>query len=605
MVLAEMSRVPPGGTTGVRYVDLRGFEFEDGRWLNSGSDRAASLEGGRLRFAEVCAYHVGKPTRGKVDDPQAFLKPFVEFLETHGEDPEAFVMRALAAHEVVIMGEVHHRPRYWAFNASLVRDPEFPRLVSTIYMELPSNDQELVNGFLAAGRADSAPVVEMLRDILWTGWPDQAMLDFFLSVWQVNQGLPPEERLRIVLVDMQRPWKEVQRIQDWRKYTVDRDAFMAENLLHDRREHPDERRHGFFIVGAGHAMLECNRAAYPPMPDPRETAGWHLVQALGREKVYAILEHMPVETNGGQVEGRLCLGLFESAFAATGNRPVAFPLATGPFGGERVDAFPELRIASPYREGYDAYLYLGPLEDEAFSPLIPSFYTDEFVRELDRRYRIMFGQGLVEAGVVNKLDAASFRAWMSSGWGKPRREWQADSLGPLDAWKYGDNWPEEMARPEYLHAFAHPEAIRESAEKLFAAIRRADYADPGDWREFPSGQPYRTRSSAPQWMAWVCRNFGENPIQSVELGEVLKSDGRLPFKVTRPDGAVREGDFGPGESDRPAVPYKLVLKDGTVLEGVLPFSYSARSGSWSADRGLDWHLLQPSLDLSPAPKRSS
>jgi hypothetical protein len=37
------------------------------------------------------------------------------------------------------MGEVHHRPRYWAFNASLVADPLFAERVGTIYMELPSN----------------------------------------------------------------------------------------------------------------------------------------------------------------------------------------------------------------------------------------------------------------------------------------------------------------------------------------------------------------------------------------------------------------------------------------------------------------------------------
>jgi hypothetical protein len=268
-----------------------------------------------------------------------------------------------------------------------------------------------------------------------------------------------------------------------------------------------------------------------------------------------------------------------------------------------VDAFPELQIASAYRDGYDGYLSLGPLEDEVFSPLIPGFYTDEFVQELDRRYRMMSGTGLVEAGIVKVLDAQNFIAWMSRGWGQPRHEWQRESLGPMNAWQYGDNWQEEMAKPEYPHAFAHPEIVRDAAEKLFAAIRRADYDNPGDWREFPPGQPYRVRSYYPQWVAWVCENFKKNPVQSVEFGEVVRSDGRLPFKVTRPDGTVREGELVRADSDRPAVPYRLTLKDGTVLGGVLPFYYSARSGSWSGDRGLDWHMIQPRLDLSPAARQ--
>jgi hypothetical protein len=585
-------------------IDVRHLELEDGQWLNVGQDVVDSVERGRLIFARMCAGHIRKPTRPKVDDPEASLKPFVEFLKMHGEDPKAFVMKALAAHQVVIMGEVHHRPRYWAFNASLVEDPEFAKSVGTIYMELPPNDQRLVDAFLAAGELDRMPVIEMLRDVLWMGWPDQAMLDFFVAVWTVNRGLPAEERLRIVLVDMQRPWKEVQKAEDWQKYTVDRDATMAENLLRDRREHPEEVRNAFFIVGMGHAALNLNRPTYPPLPDPIECAGWHLEQALGRENVYAIFPHMPIETNAGRVDGRLCLGLFGSAFGRIGNRPVAFPLGTGPFGEARFDAFPEREVASTYRDGYDAYLYLGPLEEESFSPLIPGFYTDEFVKELDRRYRMMYGKGLVEAGVVKRLDPESFIGWMSRGWGKPRREWQRQNLGPVNAWQYGDNWQEEMAKPEYPRAFGHPEIIREAADKLFAAIRSADYDNPGDWREFPPGQPYRVRTNYPRWVAWVCQNFGKNPIQSVELGDVLRSDGRLAFKVTRPNGSVREGEPARADSDRPAVPYTLTLQDGTMLEGVLPFYYNARSGSWSGDRGLDWHMVEPSLDLSPAPKQS-
>ena len=42
----------------------------------------------------------------------------------------------------------------------------------------------------------------MLRDMRIAGWPDQAELEFIKTVWEVNHGLPKEQRLRIVLVDM-------------------------------------------------------------------------------------------------------------------------------------------------------------------------------------------------------------------------------------------------------------------------------------------------------------------------------------------------------------------------------------------------------------------
>jgi hypothetical protein len=132
--------------------------------------------------------------------------------------------------------------------------------------------------------------------------------------------------------------------------------------------------------------------------------------------------------------------LFETAFAEMGNKPMAFPLDRGPFGQQPFDADPERLTTDPYSKGYQAFLYLGPLEDEVFSPLIPGFYTDEFVRELDRRCRMMDGRGLEESGKVDRLDGPSFVAWMSNSWGQRRHNWTPGHLGPLDAWKYGSHY---------------------------------------------------------------------------------------------------------------------------------------------------------------------
>ena len=130
------------------------------------------------------------------------MKPFVEFLKREATDPQPFVLKVLADYPVVILGEVHNRPRYWAFNTALVRSPDFARAVGVIYLEFPINDQPLLDRFLAAPTNDPAPVVEMLRDMFEMGWPDQPTVEFCQAVWEVNQTLPKEQRLRIVLVDM-------------------------------------------------------------------------------------------------------------------------------------------------------------------------------------------------------------------------------------------------------------------------------------------------------------------------------------------------------------------------------------------------------------------
>jgi hypothetical protein len=559
------------------FYDLRSVGIEDGRWLNGGQSVHGTLDEARSAFARGCARrYIERPDRPKVKDAEAHLKPFVEFLKSKAEEPKGLVMKALAEHKVVIMGEIHHRPRYWAFNCSLVTEPEFARHIGVIYLELPSNDQNLVDTFLAGNDCDTTPVIEMLRDMLWMGWPDQPMLDFFVTVWMRNQRLGPEQRLRIVLVDMQRPWSQIKERGDWRRYDTDRDRLMADNILRDIREHPAETRNGLFIVGVGHTALDLE---YLPEFSVK-SAGWHLREALGPDDVYAIFQHRAVQTNMGRVDGRLCLGLFDSAFAAQGNKPMAFPLDVGPFGKEPYDADPENPVISTYADGFDAYLYLGPLETEIRSPLIAGFYTDAFVQELDRRFRLMYGKSWAEAYRQEKMNPETFIAWMGNSWGKPRRKWWPGVIGPPDAWhRGGRDWKKPLADEKLAHVMEHPEEVAQAARQLFEGIRDADYdaslSGRTSWMRFPTFGRYMARSGHDQLVQWICRTFKDNPIVSIEIGEVFLGDEEIR-----------------GRRGWPTVRYKLTLRDGAVLQGQLAFEYNFDEGEghWHGMQGIDWHL---------------
>lgn len=553
-----------------KIIDYRSLEFEDGRWLNTGNDVFGSVEEARKKFKILSSRYAERPTRPKIDDPLAYLKPFVEFLESNAEDPKAFVVKALAKYKVVIMGEIHHRPRYWAFNSSLIADPDFAKHAGTIYMELPSNAQKLIDKFLAEGKCDTMHVINMLRDMLWMGWPDQPMLDFFIAVWKANQNLLPKKRLRIVLVDMERPWGKIQKRSDWKQYNVNRDQYMADNIVQDIQKHPNEKRNGLFIVGVGHTALNFDISFFGDYP--LETAGRHLQQKLEPGNVYAIMQHRCMMTNMGRVDGRLCLGLFDSAFAALGNKTMAFTLESGPFGEQMYDGQPDKQVWSRFRDGFNAYLYLGPLETEIFSPLIDGFYTDEFVKELERRHHLMYEKGWAEAYGRKESNAASFVGWMSGSggsWGNPRK-WR-DKLGPIDAWKYGDGWEEEIRKKKHEFALEHTEVIKTAAKELFDAIRNADYEHHyhgSNWRSFlPEAIDYQVHHHFDSWVRWVCKTFKDNPIKSVEIGAVFK-----------------------GKDGLPAVSYKVSLRDGRELKGVLPFRYMPRQKYWMGIQGIDWHL---------------
>jgi hypothetical protein len=299
-------------------------------------------------------------------------------------------------------------------------------------MELPANDQELVNQFLQSPYPDTQPIIDTLRDVFWMGWPDQPMLDFFLAVWMRNQELPPTKHLRIVLVDMYRPWDEITEKSEWKRYSVNRDLFMADKIIKEMKTNREDKRHALFIVGVGHAMLNFQHSEGSPL----KSTGWYLYQQLGPQHVYSIFPHRPVMTNMERVDGRLCQGLFDEAFDEIKRHPLAFPLATGPWGKQFYHASPDSPTVSLYRDGYNAYLYLGPLEYEIFSPLIPNFYTTKFMKEVERRHRLMFGKGWAEA-YSRKSDPETMIQWMSETWGKPR-QWR-NHLGPTKAWRKNDS----------------------------------------------------------------------------------------------------------------------------------------------------------------------
>ena len=147
---------------GKERIDLRWLKPEKGRWLNDGNDMVGTLDEARRVFARRWARSEAQAklsSRPPVANPQEHLRPFVEFLRRGAADPQAVLLQALATYRVVILGEVHHRPRYWALNSSLVRDETFADRAGVIYLELPSNDQVLVEQFLAAPKYDPQPLI--------------------------------------------------------------------------------------------------------------------------------------------------------------------------------------------------------------------------------------------------------------------------------------------------------------------------------------------------------------------------------------------------------------------------------------------------------------
>ncbi|UCF14516.1 MAG: hypothetical protein JSW59_13965 [Phycisphaerales bacterium] len=551
--------------------DQRSLFYVNGRWLNSGHDGLAStIEEARDNFLRKrerlykSNLHRQKRReflkRQPVADPNSYLKPYVEFLQKQGCQPHSFMMEAFSTYQLVVMGEIHNRPTYWAFNSEVVSDPAFAQTVGTIYMELPSNHQENIDRFLVQNTCDKELVIQMLRDFFEFGWSCKPTLDFFVAVWKVNQALPLNKKLRIRLVDMQRPWEKIQKMEDWQAYIVDRDRFMAKNILDDLGTKND-KRNGFFVVGMMHAMeeLHINEGTQKP------SAGWHLKQVLG-DQLFTIFQHAPVMTNKGVTSGRLALGLIDAAFAKLEDRPIAFTLEEGPFGKLPFDGMPDADVYGTFDDGYDAYLYLIPLEDEILSPLIEGFYSDEFMPEIDRRYRLM-NDGKPLFSDIDLPTPERVIRMRAAYWGQPRTWIQ--KLGPENAWHYGDDWQkkaEEAAQKRQLNVTC--EELTKELDKIYHGIKEID-PQKYSWRSWERNFDfnYLTMTNWPEMYKWWCDVIEQHPLESVAYGKLSRNKEGLPqIEVT------------------------TTLQGGISFSKVFVFQYWPLQQGWEAQYGLDLHL---------------
>lgn len=139
----------------------------------------------------------------------------------------------------------------------------------------------------------------------------------------------------------------------------------------------------------------------------------------------------------------------------------------------------------------------------------------------------------------------------------------------------------------------YSDEIKPAAQQLFDGIKNADYEaflnsqKKTWWNDFPTWNTYMALKWHDELVKWICNTFKENPIVKIELGKVFISD-------------VKALDL----KNLPAVPYKLTLKDGGIIEGVLPFRYfPERKGSevkayWQGLHGIDWHLQDEPIKKS-------
>jgi len=338
---------------------------------------------------------------------------YADAIRRSGVEPVEFMLRALDDHDLLIFDDALHSAKEpFDFYQRLLRDARFQKRVKSVFVEVFSiAAQPAIDAYLESPTGDRMLLAKVFQDdFSGFGWRYETYLDLLAAVRDVNRGLPPDGRIRVIGVDQPIYWEAIHTRQDYdifQESLIARDYFMYKTI---------QNRLDGFEKGAKAIFLTNTRHSYKQLRNREGGLFWNCATFFDQNfpgKACSIRIHnvsldvlaAKEVTGSTSTEGmekmefrwvRVANGAWDRAFAQCGSKPVAVPLRDNAFGRTKyvgnlvLGARPDQTMF----DAYDAVVFLAPLEQLRFSAGMDFFYTPAFKQELKRRITLLEGDHL-------------------------------------------------------------------------------------------------------------------------------------------------------------------------------------------------------------------
>jgi hypothetical protein len=178
-------------------------------------------------------------------------------------DPVQAIVDAFRSHQVVAFSDNHGNSELLAFELGIVKDPRIRAVINDIVIENGNaRYQDVMDRYV---RGDDVPYEELRH--VWhettqtqtLGPRDGVIPELYQLIRGLNQGLPRQRQLRVLLGDPPVDWSLIKTPADGRRWVEQRDSHAADVI---RREVVARNRRGLVVYGQGHLQRKNLLANY-------------------------------------------------------------------------------------------------------------------------------------------------------------------------------------------------------------------------------------------------------------------------------------------------------------------------------------------------------
>jgi hypothetical protein len=301
------------------------------------------------------------------------------------------VLAALRKHRLVAIGEggTHGLQEHHDALTMLLTDPRLPELVDDVVVEFGNAlYQATMDRFMAGLPVDNVDLRPVWRNTTQSPlgtWDMPVFEQMYRTIRAVNGGLPPNERIRVLLGEPPIDWSKITTLDELNAFRVQRDSNAASVV---QGEVLKKGRRALICYGAAHVLHWTSQR---PMPPSGLVAR---IEQQTDERVYTFATLTPMSGDPGGLGERLSKYPRRTAISTAGtwlgdfDAGLVFPAAFRGADGQPTN----LMCGIPLGSVLDAGLYVGQPDQLTVSRENPAVYLDSaYWAELQRRNGLQGG----------------------------------------------------------------------------------------------------------------------------------------------------------------------------------------------------------------------